>query len=58
MTKGVVEMKGAKDMFFCKYEAETTQISLDEYTSFAIRPQCPGSQNHVSLQFQSCVRNF
>ena len=56
--RGWNEKENEEVCFSGKYEAETTQISLGEYTSFAIRPQCPGSQKHVSLQFQSCVRHF
>ena len=31
---------------------------MGKKTSFAIRPQCPGSQKHVSLQFQSFVKTL
>ena len=32
------------------------QLSWGENTAFAIRPQFPSSQKHVSFLFQSCVR--
>ena len=36
-------------------EASSIQLSQRENTSFANRPQFPGSQKYVSLQFQICV---
>ena len=44
--------------FSGSFEVETIQLSQWENTSFAIRPQFPGSQNHVSLHFQNCVKTL
>ena len=44
--------------FSGKFNAASIQVSPGENTSFTIRPQFPGSQNHVSLQFQNCVKTF
>ena len=44
--------------FSGSFEVETIQLSQWENTSFAIRPQFPGSQNHVSLKFQNCVKTL
>ena len=43
--------------FSGRFEATTIELSQLENTSLAIRPQCPGSQKHVSLHFQSSVKN-
>ena len=42
--------------FSGSFEVETIQLSQWENTSFAIRPQFPSSQKHVSLQFQNCLK--
>ena len=52
------EIKIETVCFSGKFKAVTLQHSLGEDTSFAIRPQFPGLQKHVSLQFQSCVKTF
>ena len=38
--------------------AATIQVSQGKNTSFAIRPQFPSSQKHVSQQLQSCVKTL
>ena len=40
------------------FKAATLQLSLGEYTTFAIRSQFPRSEEHVPLKFQSCVNIF
>ena len=40
------------------FKAATLQLSLGEYTTFAIRSQFPRSEEHVPLKFQSCVKIF
>ena len=58
LTKVVVLMKRKMDQCVVSgsFEAGIIQISQRENTSFAIRPQFSGSQMHVSLQIQRCVK--
>ena len=38
--------------------SSTVRLIQRENTAFAIRPLFPGSQKHVPLQFQSCVKTL
>ena len=44
--------------FSGKFEAATIQLLLQKGTSFPISPQIPGSQKHVFVQFQSCIKTL
>ena len=53
-------MKRENESLSCsvRFEVATIKLSLGINTGFAIRPQFPGSQKHVSLKFLSCVKTL
>ena len=51
------EVQNEPECFSVNFKATTIQVSLGENT-FDIRPRLPGSQKHISLQSQSCVKTL
>ena len=53
-----MERKMSQCVFSDKFYAENIHLSLGGNTSFAIRPQFPGSQKQVCLYYQRCAKTL